>query len=373
MTFDELCSEANVSVSSAKRYVPEMLEAGLLRKIKAYKEVTGARNLKRANDTNIYQPGPVLLANWHAVLEGCSSRVKSGGPSAKRATFAAQELRQDAKSYRRERELAARDSHPSPGLPGKLRRPDVDGHESDAQGHNADAFPRRRRATPPPTDGPTSAEIDAVDIELAELSAERSSVGAAEDLEPGALAEGAGLAAAAHGIPRTKSQGGLTTRSRSKDRAPSGRKRPAPSASAPGSKSEAAPTLERSALCRGSTEAETLKGSRRSHSFDGDQREPWPLARGKNEANKSWGSASRLAVTPNHEPRPHEIKPEPTKPPIRGEELRATTAEAEGGTPSTVANYDWRRLLREHVRDGGSLRFLDPRLKAELGFEEGEE
>jgi hypothetical protein len=64
------------------------------------------------------------------------------------------------------------------------------------------------------------------------------------------------------------------------------------------------------------------------------------------------------------------IKPEPPQPATRGDNLRATTHEDEGAEPSTGAGYDWRRALREHAARGGSLRFLDPKLRAELGFDD---
>ena len=390
LTFDELASETGASISNAKRYVPEMVEAGLLKRIKVWREVTGGK-LKRGNDSNIYQPGPVLLANWHALLEGCSSRVRYGGPNAKRSRFAAHELRQDAKQYRRARELAARESHPSPGLPGRLRRPDVEGDEADDQGHNADAWVAHHRRTtydaPPPPPLFTPAELDELDAKLARESAEldakreaqRSSVGAADDSEPGALAEGRAPAGAAETLSLPRYQGGLTTRSRFENRDPSGPKGPRPSASAPGSEFEAAPTLERCALCRGNGAAEQGRGSRCSHSFDTGHREPWPLASADGMPSPSPQNPSSnppaasiaglpLGVAP---PAP-QTKPEPPQPAIRGNNPRATTAEDEGAPPSTGANYDWRAALREHVTRGGSLRFLDPRLREELGFGEDE-
>jgi len=381
LTYDELTSEAVGSIATAKRYVPEMIEAGLITRIKVSREVTGGK-INRANDCNIYQPGPVMLANWHALLEGCSSRVPSGGPSAARATFAAHELRQDAKEYRRQKELAARASHPSPGLPGRLRRPDIDGHESDDQGHNADSLAARCRASKPaPAPAPTPAELDAIDAELAQLSAKRSSVGAALDLEPGALATGRAPAGAAHDVSRPKYQGGLTTRSRSKDRDPSGPEGPRPVASAPGENSKAAPTLERFALCWGLRGSEAGKGSRCSHSADDGHREPRPLASAhgmptpapQNPSNKAPASGAAglpLGVAPPA-PQPQAQLDAPRRT-FRGDDPRVTILEDEGAPPSTGANYDWRRGLREHVERGGSLRFLDPRLRAELGFDEDE-
>jgi len=69
-----------------------------------------------------------------------------------------------------------------------------------------------------------------------------------------------------------------------------------------------------------------------------------------------------------------QIKPEPTQRPIRGDDPRATTAEGDGGPPPLpVANYDWKASLREHVRHGGSLRFLDPTLRRQLGFDQDDE
>jgi len=382
LTFDELASETGVSIATCKRYVPEMVEAGLLRKIKAFREVTGSRTMKRANDSNVYQPGPVLLAHWHALLEGCSSRVPYGGPNAKRARFAAHELRQDARLHRRQREQAARASHPSPQLPGRLRRPDVEGHEADDQGHNADAFRRPTRAAAKPTPAPSAAELDAVDAELAQLSAQRSSVGAAFDLEPGALATGRAPAGAAHDVSHTRYQGGLTTRSRSKDRNPSGPKGPRPVASAPGENSKAAPTLERCALCRGLRGSEPDSGSRCSHSAPERRQVPRPLASahgmptpptqtpsGKPSADVIAGHP--LGVAPPA-PQPQQQLDAPQRT-TRGDDPRATTLEDEGAPPSTGANYDWRRGLREHVRRGGSLRFLDPVLRSQLGLDEDED
>jgi len=369
LTYDELTSEAVGSIATAKRYVPEMIEAGLITRLKVSREVTGGR-INRANDSNIYQPGPLMLANWHALLEGCSSRVPSGGPSAARATFAAHELRQDAKEYRRQKELAARASHPSPGLPGRLRRPDIDGHESDDQGHNADSLAARCRASKPaPAPAPTPAELDAIDAELAQLSAKRSSVGAALDLEPGALATGRAPAGAAHDVSPPKYQGGLTTRSRSKSREPSGPEGPRPVASAPGENSKAAPTLERFALCWGLRGSEAGKGSRCSHSAEDGHREPRPLGTGKDHANAVAARSPSLADELGHEPKPQAQLDAPRRT-FRGDDPRVTILEDEGAPPSTGANYDWRRGLREHVKRGGSLRFLDPRLRAELGFDE---
>ena len=372
LTFDELAGEVGPSRATCVRYVPEMIEAGLLTRINVGREVVGGK-MNRANDSNVYQPGPVILANWHAVLEGCSSRVQSGGPNAKRARFAAHELRQDAREFRRGREIAARDSHPSPELPGRLRRPDVEGHE--AEGYDT---PGQWKPRPPSPFAP--GELDELDRKLAresaELEARRASVGAAEDSEPAALAEGRAPAGAASGLSRSNAQSKLTTRSRSKPRDISGPKGPRPSASAAGSELEAAPTLDRCAVCRGNSESDQGRGSRCSHSFDGDQREPWPLA-------SASGVPRSAPAIPNTEPTADDVaghplgvappapqtKPEPPQLPIRGDNPRATTPEDEGAPPSTGANYDWRAGLREHVLRGGSLRFLDPKLRAELGFD----
>ncbi len=372
LTLDELAAELGMSRSTCTRYVAELVAVGLLRRIKVSREVTGAKEMKRANDSNVYQVGPVLLANWHAILEGCSSRVAYGGPNAKRARFAAHELRQDARQFRRSRELTARASHPSPGLPGHARRPDVGGYSVDVDGQNPDAFRRPSQSTkiaspPVPPRGITDAELDALELELIGQSAQRSSVGAASNLEPAALAEGRGPAGVARPLPRSKGQSKLTTRSRSTNRDRSGPKGPRPSASAAGSKLEAAPTLERCALCRGSSADEKARGSRCSHSLDTEHSDPGPQGESKSQATTAPARSPSLAgkITTS--------EPETPQRTTRGEQPRATTTEAQADRPPALANYDWRRGLREHVSRGGSLRFLDPRLRAELGFDDDQD
>jgi len=252
LTYDELAAELLCSRRTVARYVSEMQEAGLLRVLHVFSERLDGKG-KRVRDSNIYQPGPKLLERWHAMIEGCTSRIKWGGIRAPRARHAAQKLRQWARLWRRDREAAARAEHP-PSLPIKIRS---------TRPHSC--------AQPAPELPPAfdPAELDAIDQELAQASAEleRRTEGASLSPSPDASAAGRVPLEAENVNLRSKCQVGLTTRTRLTPD-PAGPEGPRPAADASGDGDKDAPLHERGALGRGDGASRDLGPSRWSDSSE---------------------------------------------------------------------------------------------------------
>jgi predicted kinase len=415
LTLDELAAETGAGRRTCARYVRELVEAGLVRRVHVFQELQIGERSKRANDSNIYQPGPVLLAHWHALLEGCSSRVKWGGPSAKRARFAAHELRQEAKQHRRARELAAREQHPAPQLEGKLRRPNVEGPKHDATGEGADEWLQAHANGP----GFDSAEAHAAEAKAYdelqrdvdeleagwqreemrrfrssleakwqredEESAKRSCVGPFVPAEPDALAAGPGPGGDGEAVSLSKCQGGPTTPSRSENATQPAPMGPGPAASASGSAGTNGPTHERFALGRSDGAAEPGSGSRSSHSFERDAgTAPGPLAGAQIGPDKPTHDTT-ATPTPGAVVRPPlgALPPAPRDYPEavqrrQSEQRRdqqdtfaAASLKLDGQQPpATGPGYDWREAVRKHAQAGGKLHWLDARMRAELGLPE---